>query len=307
MESLENTSEAEKFLIRAGLHDYVGEFKKQKFEKMSDLKLFLSLDNNSWVVDKLNLPVCVLLQLQEALKHHSSEKTGDAEQCSSGINDKVQSNNCMDTDTNECKASNEASPKELKKSEILKLQKTNVEAQSANEELKTFTTYLAGKVKATKWHGGGALRLSSGTTHEEAQANNLLVNVILDDKAIKYGKCVVRGHGVVTLDRKRAKAFIGNKLSHTRKPSAYKGKDNKKSKTTCEGEKEQPTRRLPLEPEIAVPDVQEEQAKSRFQHEEIADIEEEQQIRKRPHLKEIADEEQPNKKKGRPRERCKRL
>ena len=36
-----------------------------------------------------------------------------------------------------------------------------------------------------------------------------------------YGTYNVAGHGVVTLDRKRAKAFVGNKLSHERKPSSY--------------------------------------------------------------------------------------
>ena len=41
---------------------------------------------------------------------------------------------------------------------------------------------------------------------------------------VKFETYAVPGHGVVTLNRKKGMQFIGNKLSHMRKPSAYKGK-----------------------------------------------------------------------------------
>ena len=69
--------------------------------------------------------------------------------------------------------------------------------------------------------------MSSGTTNTEAQENCVLADSILGN--IQYGTYKVPGHGVVTLDRKRAKSFIGNKLSHLRKPSAYKRKSMVKS------------------------------------------------------------------------------
>ena len=59
---------------------------------------------------------------------------------------------------------------------------------------------------------------------EQAQENGLLVQAILNSPEVSYGLFRVPGHGVVTLDRKKGKQFIGNKLSHMRKPSAYKGK-----------------------------------------------------------------------------------
>ncbi len=83
----------------------------------------------------------------------------------------------------------------------------------------------------------------------------MLASEILNCPELQYGSYKVGGHGVVTVDRKHGKAFIGNirreqkfysllgdknrfdvsskgpssgiignKLSHMRKPSAYKGK-----------------------------------------------------------------------------------
>ena len=52
----------------------------------------------------------------------------------------------------------------------------------------------------------------------------MLASEILNCPELQYDCYKVGGHGVVTVDRKRGKAFIGNKLSHMRKPSAYKGK-----------------------------------------------------------------------------------
>lgn len=66
--------------------------------------------------------------------------------------------------------------------------------------------------------------MSSGTTMEEAQENMLLAQTILESSDLTYGTYKVPGHGVVTLDRKKGLRFIGNKLAHMRKPSAYKGK-----------------------------------------------------------------------------------
>ena len=54
--------------------------------------------------------------------------------------------------------------------------------------------------------------------------NALLAHDILNSDEVQYGVYKVSGFGVVTIDRKRGKSFIGNKLSHTRKPSAYQGK-----------------------------------------------------------------------------------
>lgn len=75
-----------------------------------------------------------------------------------------------------------------------------------------------------QWRGNGGLRVSAGTSYEEARLNALLASEILNCPEIQYGTHTVKGHGVVTIDRKRGRAFIGNKLSHVRKPSAYKGK-----------------------------------------------------------------------------------
>jgi hypothetical protein len=66
--------------------------------------------------------------------------------------------------------------------------------------------------------------MSAGTTLEQAQENVSLAQQILDSKELKYNVYTVPNHGIVTIDRKRGKKFIGNKLSHLRKPSAYKGK-----------------------------------------------------------------------------------
>ncbi len=49
---------------------------------------------------------------------------------------------------------------------------------------------------------------------KEAQENMLLAETILNSKELEYGKYEVPGHGVVTLDRKKGRQFIGNKLSH---------------------------------------------------------------------------------------------
>ena len=69
--------------------------------------------------------------------------------------------------------------------------------------------------------------MSSGTNMKEAQENMLLAETILNSKELECDKYEVPGHGVVTLDRKKGRQFIGNKLSHMRKPSAYKGKTNR--------------------------------------------------------------------------------
>ena len=65
--------------------------------------------------------------------------------------------------------------------------------------------------------------MSAGTTLEQAQENVSLFQ-ILDSKELKYNVYTVPNHGIVTIGRKRGKKIIGNKLSHLRKPSAYKGK-----------------------------------------------------------------------------------
>ena len=66
--------------------------------------------------------------------------------------------------------------------------------------------------------------MSAGTTIDQARENMLLAQTILDSSGLSYGTYKVPGHGVVTLDRKKGLRFIGNKLAHMRKPSAYKGK-----------------------------------------------------------------------------------
>jgi hypothetical protein len=70
------------------------------------------------------------------------------------------------------------------------------------------------------------LKVSAGTTFEEAQANCHLVATMLQNKEVEslYGTYNIDGHGVVCLSSKRAKAFVGQKLSQSRKPSAYKVK-----------------------------------------------------------------------------------
>lgn len=57
--------------------------------------------------------------------------------------------------------------------------------------------------------------------------NVLLAQTILNSSEITYGFYPVPGHGVVSLDRKKAKALIGKKLSYMRKPSSYKGKNRR--------------------------------------------------------------------------------
>jgi hypothetical protein len=68
--------------------------------------------------------------------------------------------------------------------------------------------------------------VSAGTSLSDAQENNLLAQSILDCSELQQvlGVYNIPGHGMCTLNRKRGKAFIGNKLSALRKPSAYKRK-----------------------------------------------------------------------------------
>ena len=65
--------------------------------------------------------------------------------------------------------------------------------------------------------------MSAGTTIDLTR-EKLLAHTILDSSDLSYGTYMVPGHGVVTLDRKKSLRFIGNKLAHMGKPSAYKGK-----------------------------------------------------------------------------------
>jgi hypothetical protein len=75
-----------------------------------------------------------------------------------------------------------------------------------------------------QWKGSGALKVSAGTSFKEAQANCLVVSKLLENSELKqlYGSYEIYGHGTLELSSQRAKAFIGQKLSHSRKPSCYK-------------------------------------------------------------------------------------
>jgi len=75
-----------------------------------------------------------------------------------------------------------------------------------------------------KWQGTGALKVCSGTDREQARKNNIVVSDILSNKEVLplYGVINVDEIYAIHLDSKNAKAFIGQKLCHLRKPSAYK-------------------------------------------------------------------------------------
>lgn len=66
--------------------------------------------------------------------------------------------------------------------------------------------------------------MSAGTSMEQAQENVLLCQTILSSSELNYGvyKPWCRNPG-----SKKGKTFIGNKLSHMRKPSSYKGKNRR--------------------------------------------------------------------------------
>ena len=75
-----------------------------------------------------------------------------------------------------------------------------------------------------QWKGSAALKVSAGTTFEEAQANCVIASQIVQDSELKriMGTYEIPGLGELELSAHRAKAFIGQKLSQRRKPSCYK-------------------------------------------------------------------------------------
>lgn len=68
------------------------------------------------------------------------------------------------------------------------------------------------------------MKLSAGTTFQQAQRNSSVANIIMENQEIQQliGIYNVDGHGVVHLTTQLGKAFIGQKLCHQRKPSHYK-------------------------------------------------------------------------------------
>lgn len=74
-----------------------------------------------------------------------------------------------------------------------------------------------------QWQGSGGLRVCSGTSSEEARANQHLSNKIIEDKELRslYGVYTIQGQGVVTLDQSKAKRHISEIMCARRKPSAY--------------------------------------------------------------------------------------
>ena len=68
------------------------------------------------------------------------------------------------------------------------------------------------------------MRESAGTTAEQANQNFMLAESIVSGTDVQYAVYHMPGHGIVTLHKKKARAFFGNKQSHMRTPSAYKYK-----------------------------------------------------------------------------------
>ncbi len=81
--------------------------------------------------------------------------------------------------------------------------------------LHLFVVARCRRASRLSWHKSGA-----------GPGKHSATESILNTDEIAYGKYAVPGHGMVTLDRKKGRQFIGNK-SHMRKPSAYKGKTNR--------------------------------------------------------------------------------
>jgi hypothetical protein len=67
------------------------------------------------------------------------------------------------------------------------------------------------------------LRVSAGTTLQEAQENSSLASKILEDEDLKpyYNIHNIPPYGKVSITRRKGMSLVGNKLSHMRKPSAY--------------------------------------------------------------------------------------
>ena len=73
-----------------------------------------------------------------------------------------------------------------------------------------------------QWQGSGGLRVCEGTSSDEAQANQLLCNEIIQDQEIcSFYRVYTLKEGVVTLDSERAIKHISDIMSARRKPSAY--------------------------------------------------------------------------------------